>query len=79
MSREEYIELRLKEAAVSILFEAAKERGYKGTLTTLINMFIAWRQSSETKQKITNQIVDFYDLKFNLTLVYLEGKLIKIL
>lgn len=79
MNREKYIILRGVGNNIEILYEAAKEFGsYKESLYHFSNMYITWTRFPQVQQHFIQKVVDHYDKKFNLTLVYYKEKIIKI-
>ena len=78
MKKEEYIYYRNSNGGMNILFNYAIEHGYKRNEEKFNFDFVSWNINGVLKQKLLETIVDFYDTKFNVVLITLNNKLIKI-
>lgn len=80
MNRERYLQLRRAGNNIEILYEAVKEfTTYEGSLYHFSNSYIAWAVPGQDKDMIVKRLVDHYDIKFIVHLVYIKDKLIAII
>ena len=71
MNREKYIQLRIKNSYVEILYDYAYNRGFKYSLQQFYNYFITYSQT--LNQNIINNYLDkvllHYDMKYDIVII----------
>ena len=71
MNREKYIQLRIKNSYVEILYDYAYNRGFNHSLQDFYNYFVAYSQV--TGPHIINNYLErvllYYDIKYNITII----------
>lgn len=82
MNREEYSRARIQKNTVWILWNYALEKGYKRTFEEFSPHMMIWERQYVDPiifNIMVNSILEYYDLKFGLTMIFFNNKLIKII